>query len=991
MSKALGRSLLVCLALVGIVAGAAPAAAQSACYTLTPTTTFKDLCNSPTDSQYEYYGSESNAVVSLSGTPYLLYGYPNAMRVFNVSSPMSPVETATTIGLPWSETGGTGGAITDHLRGIITLDDFPYAFTALYTLGWDFFKILPTPQFLAVGYHPSTISQQQSWLQAALFRDSSAAVYLVGQRIDAAAVSGNDRSVYIYHIGDGATLVSGISAATMANNRVMRIPLGGANDPAPYNTFNLGLGSALKYDVFSLAAKRYLLVHNLNTSQAALVDISDAVGIIAGQPVAMWTTTNTDARAWEGQWAVDGARGKLYVAASTTTMIHVFDISGAPASVPAYVAPDIPWYLDGTSAPPIAPRVWLNGDLLAVGSSLEMGYLSVGGVGGPIALPDDQVTGTGVTRIVRSCTGPYGTYASQLTPFVVGGEQYVVRSLFVWGDILHISQSCMSTTPVPNLSITPATGFPGDTFTITNTSTGSWVNPVLTLTPNVGQLTGPVGKTYTWVAPTNQSVPVQFDLSVQDANNNPYRTQDNGNTRTVTLQSNPHAAAQVTACSVSCPALQGETVTVSASLSQGHPSGFDWVVKDPNNGLTNQINVNPITVSLTAQGNYTVYAVAHYAFAATDDPNCANTDLASLNLGINNTYDSCTALAVPSEPFSVGPITVSDGITTATSTSSPTPTLQRSRAITLTAGYRLSAGYTASFVWQLTGSGAPVQRTVQPGAGEPDGWRQPRHREPCAGSVQRRRLRVPRTGGADLADERPEHGRRAADRDLHLDGAVDGDLAVLVQRRQPRVPRFPLLLGHEFDRGDRIVLGPVQRPDRSVYLGRLRDSQLRPNRNQLAIRVLDVLRHPSRDPDTHADPAPFRPGDRVRQEPIEPRGLGDVHVLAAALEGWRCADVHFRHRRERGDQLFNVHSHRRLRHHRPRLHQRRELRGSRQRNRRGNRGQRADDPECHKLLRAAFSTRCRLLVQSRAADRQPGCPLHGPFRKHPHRVVVGLR
>jgi len=84
---------------------------------------------------------------------YLLYHYRNAVDVYRVNDPLHPSKVGSTLQLPWALDEGNHTNLTDHLKPMVVEDGFPYAFTPLYSFGWDWFEVGSSPRFLKLGFH----------------------------------------------------------------------------------------------------------------------------------------------------------------------------------------------------------------------------------------------------------------------------------------------------------------------------------------------------------------------------------------------------------------------------------------------------------------------------------------------------------------------------------------------------------------------------------------------------------------------------------------------------------------------------------------------------------------------------------------------------------------------------------------------------------------------------------------------------------------------
>ena len=743
------------VALVGLAAMTTPAVSRAqGCYA-TSGYLGLDLCNEPLETPYQYNAANLNAEVSVNGVSYLLWAYPNSLDLFNVGTPLSPLKlNAQALTYPQTPNPGasTHEGITDHIRRLVGLTDFPYVFAGLYTYGWDFIKLGTAPAFLNHGYYAASVMDSRyGYVSGALVRDSSGKVFLVGQTLDQTSINNRDFSARIYLVSDGRTVSPDtITYATMGQGT--RIPIGGASDGA-YSSFVLGTTSTLRFGTFTAGGRSYLWVLNPSAAQAVIVDVTNSSDLLTfGQPVALWTTA-TAPHLFDGNWAFDDTNGRLFVGTTSDAVLRVFSLAGVPAQPPQY-SKDVRWW--GTAPVSLTGAVGLNAsaDLLAVWSGQKMGYLALGGSGDPVLMQEDG-SGSDVTQVNRICVGAYTTAAMMLTPFAVAGDnnRYVARSLYVYGNVLKIGAACLSTVPKPALAVSggsagascgTTSGFPGDTFTIRNNSGGSWSLPVLRLSvagtaptvlacwsgdPSVtsvggvtcdttllGGFTAPF--TYTFPATPATSWPVpgqyQWDLQVKDGSGVVYDTAQATPvaSQPMSICANPSAGLAVTGVQLNSTGtfittppftyLTGDTVQVSAAsptFSQGTPSSYTWSVQDTSGTWGASQSGATITVPLPAAGTYTAFVAVQYGFAGVPDPvTCGN---APIMLSTTN-YTSCKALSLPSLPFSLSGITVSDGTTTATAaTNSTPPTLLKGNPITFSATYRVASNYTPTFLWGL--------------------------------------------------------------------------------------------------------------------------------------------------------------------------------------------------------------------------------------------------------------------------------------------------
>ena len=710
------------------------------------------------DIDYRTYGTYGIAAVTVSGTSYAFDIHGNSLDIYDVTNPASPARrTSSPVSIPWwpPPDGGSDPSLINRFRGLATLNGFPYALASFYTDGWDFFK-LGTNTFLRVGYSPDN---RTSYLSSALFRSGSE-VYAVGQGLDATAIAQYDPSVYLYLVWNGTTITpESINYTTMAGHRY-RVPIGGGSGDGAYGNFMPGPTSA--YHPFVVNGQPWLLVANSIKQQAVAVDMYNPFG---GTPLptprgAIWTSTAYP-NLFSGPWAVDRDHAMLHVASRDGATVYSYDISN-PTNGPALIA-TTPWH-DATISPSCAlPAISAGGGVIAVGCGNYVGYVPTDakGLPSPPALPADSgpTQATYINPLQCNPAMSLGPFVRGLSVFVTPSQQTsVARAIYSWGDVIALSDSCLSTVPVPAFTVAggstaatctaaptqPSTGvaeegFPGDTFTITDTSRGTIASGTLVLNPGaIKSWSEAASHAWTpqplqWPSPSTQD-PGEYQLTMT------LHDQTTGYqlTQSIVLCGTPAAKAQVTAVDqlsmgnfvpcATCTYLNGDTVTVSAdntqhTLTEGHPTAYGWMVTQPNGSAAPnfpQVNLSlgsinvPLTLPNVGQNDYIVTVAAQYGFGS-GTSNCAGVNPAILG----QHYTSCSTIHVLSLPFSVSQITVSQGSTSATSTS-PRTTFLRGQPLKFSATYRVGPGYTPTFLWGLNGSSAapapnPADTTTTPG------------------------------------------------------------------------------------------------------------------------------------------------------------------------------------------------------------------------------------------------------------------------------------
>jgi len=670
-----------------------------------------DICLFGSDSDYDANSPLRSATMTVGTKRYLLWGQPNDIDVYDITTPLqsgyTTINSAGMLNVGRGDDPDTHWYQTDHVHHMAVLDGFNYAVLSLLNYGWDVLRV-DQPKLLNVGFKPTTqqlAGSAPEFYETVLFKDQGN-VYVVG----AGLARGTGIAIYLLSgINSSGTMTpENFKASTIMP--IVTVPLPANFGSPPGNSQLTG------YHVIDNTAgggKRYLLVRS-SSGQAAVVDITTPENLTSVQLKVTWTTSTPDVALFSGEWAIDRNNKVLYVADSSAQVIHAYDIGslwttqpGTPQKIGV-----TRWSNSSDTGTPISAAT--AGQVLVVGYYSKMAVFNIANPQQLKVLDPEP----GINDISRNCAKAFGSKLNMLRAFQnppsMGGGTYMIRSMIGSGDIVQILDSCLDTTPRPSITVArnpnqgtldpicnataDPKGYPGDTFTITNTSAGVWANPVLTATPPGGAAQPVAGgpTTWTWTAPADATGTFTFDLDVTDSSGIVHFLAS----KAVFLCSGPKASAQVTACSSGqCPALQNESVTISAAptISQGHPSSYNWIVTAPNS--TTQPNTGAtINVTLSTRGTYTVAMVAHYGFPGTDDTTCSAGAFTGL---LTSSYDSCASLTVNSQPFSVNPITVSQG-------SAPQPFLL-GQTIGVAAPYRVATGWTATFQWQLDGApGTPV-------------------------------------------------------------------------------------------------------------------------------------------------------------------------------------------------------------------------------------------------------------------------------------------
>ena len=701
------------------------ASGQSNCFT--GSGLLNNICQTgTTDTDYVTNGTYQIASVNVVGVSYVLNIHYNSLDVWDASNPFSPRRlTTTTVGLPWTTTGeGTHYGLTPHLRGMATLDGFPYAIASLYYSGWDFFKVTEG-RFLKTGYNPGASLKSNYYLSSALFWRGRE-VYAAGQMLDAASLSPWDYSVYLYLVQNQAKTITpeSLTYQTMSQHRA-RVPIGQAGDPSPYDGFGISGGGTLRFYTFTIGGSPRLLVSN--GTQAVVVDVSGSTLMGLPVPVAMWTRAG-NGQLFSGPWAMDRDHGILHVADSKSENVYSYDLLDPTAPK---LLPPTTWHTPlYVGQPRPVTLIAAGSTLIAVGCGSYMGYIPIGTDGKPAApLASNDTDPSQATYInPNQCVHPtLQPGVTALSVFSTATQTCAARAIYSWGDVITVAGTCLSTAPAPAFTVTggsagancagaptglsavvAAQGFPGDTLGITDNSRGAMASGTLDVyTPANPPPAAPL-QSWTWTGPNAWTPSLQWvsppaqapgeywlTMTLFDDSQKPYAL-----TQSIFLCGDPQAGISVNPLNY----LTGDTVTFSAGTpaSQGTPSGYNWLIAPPT-GLPMAGTGPQYPLRLDQQGGYNVYVRVHYAHQASSDSRCAQEPFLSdtTNLPPGSRYDSCVTLAVQSLPFSVGLVTASQG----SNTSGP---YLIGQPINLASTYKLGATYTATFTWKLDDLNNPV-------------------------------------------------------------------------------------------------------------------------------------------------------------------------------------------------------------------------------------------------------------------------------------------
>ena len=312
----------------------------------------------------------------------------------------------------------------------------------------------------------------------------------------------------------------------------------------------------------------------------------------------------------------------------------------------------------------------------------------------------------------------------------------IYGAAFSAGFVTQVSASCLSTDPHAAFTVTggstsatcagtptggstgvAAKGFPGDTFTIADGSSGVMTGKTVTITPATGGspvfqstwnvLTGGWSVPLTWTPPANTE-PGEYLVTMTATSSTGAPTSTL--VQSIFLCGNPFAALAVSeqngiACTnCSAQLLVNDNLKVSAAATTGHPSGYNFYVI-PGGGGDEGLPASDSTLAspytLSAKNTYTFGVVAHYDFVAATTA-CSGVPTAYLNANPTaGGYNACSMVQVSAdygvsafEVWQNGQLAVGSGQSGIILIDQPT---------TLKFTGKVASGHVPNFVWAIPG------------------------------------------------------------------------------------------------------------------------------------------------------------------------------------------------------------------------------------------------------------------------------------------------
>jgi|GEM_PF-5862358 len=375
-----------------------------------------------------------SATTRVGGKRFLLYGWPNSVATFDITQPLrqqwqaepcGPVEDCPNpqpLPIPTPTPSPPGflyvadkefrtcifekdnhAFLTEHLKKIVTVENYPIAAADLYDWGWDFFRFTPEARFLYKGQRIICSSSHGGIVRyggpqpEAMFRHDNK-IYLVF-----------GKSILLIDSGDGA-----ITPETVSSYSDFPVI-----SEMPISFTNIS-------DVFIIerADGRFAIVEG---GGIAVVDLTDVES-----PVFIADLTNSISL----PIAVSSDGNVLYHPDKTEQKLRVFDI--ASINNP-YLINTIPWGEVTSDVRNVTMS--FAGALLVMEVDNELHLFSVSNPVMPVLLSGQ----TGITTIEEVCYAGDTSVTSMSRPlaFVEGGIHYFVRNRMVDGTIIKVDDCAL--------------------------------------------------------------------------------------------------------------------------------------------------------------------------------------------------------------------------------------------------------------------------------------------------------------------------------------------------------------------------------------------------------------------------------------------------------------------------------------------------------------------------------------------------------------------
>ncbi len=669
-----------------------------------------------------YQGEERGAlpfmfaqVAEFGRTPYLFVGRGNRYDIYNLSNPTAPAEVAMLTGrVPLTESADWDF----HMRALAVVDDDPHVFAPYYDLGGASQILSPSAAptvGTTVNTYPTTgmVSKVYQFASnAAMFKDAAEKRYVIG-----AFLTGWDAlPLGVYQFADNGTVT-----------RLKNLFPAGLDDTAAnaqrFMTFKAPVSGVLGGG----STWRALVPSTKTAGGFWLFDLSnvDALSPVTIGPPAGYTSLLA--------YAYDPVNSLLAAAYSNgaQTLVKVFGFDGGLHSVASGVLPGV----SSDSRMGLGIRGGVVAASASVGSTLRTTLLAT--------VPTSTTSTLIWQRFAELDTtlppsfGDYNIFWDQTCVFPAGTDVVLYRAGVDASEFWKIPRSLIDPSPHADFTVTDTTssgatcgtgaadfaanGFPGDSFVIHNTSSGTVasatyqidyvpdpLNPA-TVVNVVAETTLPLEPTgtepgITWSTRAAASnalfAPGEYRITV--------KASDSANILSDTTSKSVwlcDESVALTANPVDPAVLVGEKVTFTAAAT-GSPSGDGMpklTVKEPDGSLSGTTSGTTLDLTPTQCGTYTVGVVATYAHAGTDSGCSASVPGYADDPAL---YQACDVLTVSASLAHPAVTVTQDASTLGTAPALAEVSPLTARATTLAWSGSTASGYTAAFQWKIDGADA---------------------------------------------------------------------------------------------------------------------------------------------------------------------------------------------------------------------------------------------------------------------------------------------
>lgn len=554
---------------------------------------------------------------SFGGKEYLIISNYTSANIYNVTNPANPVLALEGAAYtPWGLSEGSPDDDTEQWD-LALLPDNPTGLGMFQNFGWVTFNVTTNNQGALTGFQtlqryritpPNYIPTSRGARNAALFVAANGKTYAAAAYLAQAQSTG------------------GVDLADMSNPSSLQVVNTLQNTGANGLIRIVGSGSGAHLLTVDLTGNNLLVFNVSNPAQAGQVAQLSFPGI-------------KDFEVWQN---------RLYVVykPSSTVSASVYDISN-PAS------PQQLFNVSGLS--------WQYNNVTGIGDYLVVSSSSNETTDLPVRAYDITHPTTPVSFPIEPPGGSWFQETEQDTVVYDGGTSlYFYRAAWGRASRTGIPKSCFSTDPQPAFTVTGGSsaacsgnptggsaglagkGFPGDTFTITDSSGGVITTRQLEIRrASDNQLVQQWGPVASWSgplvwSPATNEVPGEYwvTLTLTDSTGAPYTLK-----KSIWLCATPQATLTRTPDQASY--LLNTQLTLDGTQSQGHPVSYDFYLWPPG-ATTPQVSASTagtFVTTLNACGVYKAALVAHYNHAGAADSCSGQSWYTDSN---PNSYDACT-------------------------------------------------------------------------------------------------------------------------------------------------------------------------------------------------------------------------------------------------------------------------------------------------------------------------------------------------------------